>query len=133
MFKVRIENQLTAAPEQVWQVLRTFSLAYFKGYPHTVTGQGVGTERRFELPDGEMVERIIAIDEAERSLSYVIVKGPWPVTDYTANIQVRESETGSLVTWSAEFHAGADPESTAEMIAKTFKTNLRAIEKYLSA
>ena len=134
MLKVHIERALAATPQRAWDVLRTFNLAYFKNFPHTITGTGPGAERTFAQPDGEMTERVIALDDAAMTLSYKIVSGPWPVSDYTATICVTPHNAGCQVTWSADFNVtGADPEKTADFVAGTFKMNLRALEKYLAS
>ena len=134
MLKIQIENKLTSSADEAWQVLRTFKLSYFKGFPYTINGSGVGAERSFAMPDGEMTERISAFDEQNMTLSYVIVEGPWPVKNYTATIKVKAEEEGCLVSWSAVFEPDqADPETTAERVAGTFKMNLRALDKFLNA
>ena len=134
MLKVQIERQLAAPPERAWDVLRTFGLSYFKNYPYTLTGSGLGAERSFNLPDGEMTERISAFDDPAMTLSYTIVSGPWPVSDYSATILVAPGDEGCRVTWSARFNTdSADPEKTADLVASTFKMNLRALEKYLAS
>ena len=94
----------------------------------------MGAERSFALPQGEMTERITAFSDPDMFLSYTIVKGPWPVKNYTASIQVAAAGEGCNVTWSAKFETDSeDAEDTAEMVAGTFKMNLRAIEKFISS
>lgn len=133
MLKVQIERPIAAPAQRAWAVLRTFGLDYFKGYPHTVTGSGIGAERTFTLPDGEMTERISAFDDAGMHLDYIIVHGPWPVTNYTATIRVSPEGEGCLVTWSAAFSATENnTDVAAELVYNTFKANLRALEKFVS-
>ena len=133
MTTVTINRTIPALSEKVWELLKTFRLDYFPGYKHTVTGEGAGTERTFRLPDGEMTERIATFDDAAMTLTYEIVASPWPVTDYLATVRVEPSGVGVEVTWSAEFEpAGASEEKIVELIAGTFKMNLKALEKYLA-
>ena len=134
MTEIQITRAIPAPAEQVWEILKTFRLDYFPGYPHTVTGEGVGAERTFSLPNGEMTERLVSFDDQAMTLTYEIVAGPWPVRDYLATIRVEDSGGDAEVAWSAAFDTeGASEEKAVELVSGTFKMNLRAIEKFLAA
>lgn len=133
MTHISVERLIQADPDRVWRMLRTFRLDYFKGFPHTVSGSGVGARRTFNLPDGEMTEVIHVLDDRRMSLQYQIVQGPWPVKDYTAQIAVTPAEGGSRVVWSAEFEPdGVEEDRALQIVEGTFSMNLRAIEKLFS-
>lgn len=128
MTHVSVERLIPASPDVVWRVLRSFRLDYFKDFPHTVSGSGVGALRTFRLPDGEMTEIVHVLDDRRMALQYGIVQGPWPVRDYTAQISVTPAEGGSRVVWSAEFEPdGVEEAAALKIVESTFKMNLRAI------
>ena len=131
MTSVRVTRTISASPEAAWRVLRSFRLDYFPGYPHTVTGEGIGTERSFKVPGGPMAERITALDDKTMTLRYEIVENPWPVTDYLAEIQVSPAEGGAEITWSADFEPTGEENEAVEIVEGTFKMNLKALEKNL--
>jgi hypothetical protein len=134
MTNVTITRAIPAPPEKVWKILRTFSLEYMQGFPHTLTGSEIGAERSFKLPDGEMIERIFAFDDPGMALSYRLVKSPWPVTGYSASVRVAPGEVGAAVTWTADFEPdGVTEEAAVQIVEGTIKLNLRLIEKLFSA
>ena len=132
MTTVRVTRTISAPPEAAWRILRSFRLDYFPGYPHTVTGGGVGAERSFKVSGGPMSERITALDDEAMTLHYEIVENPWPVTDYLAKIQVAPVADGAEITWSADFEPTGAESEAVEIVAGTFKMNLKALEKHLT-
>ena len=120
MTTVRVTRMIPSPPEKLWGILRSFRLDYFPGYPHTVTGEGPGTERSFKVPGGPMAERITALDDDAMSLSYEISVNPWPVTDYLATITVSPAEDGAEVAWSADFEPVGAEEAAIDIVDASF-------------
>lgn len=50
---------------------------------------------------GEVIERILEVDAADRRFSYSIIEG-FPLESHVATVRVLESGTGSLVTYDTE-------------------------------
>lgn len=75
----------------------------------------VGAVRRLTLQDGGVVvERLVALDDERRVLTYAILESPFAVRRYVATIRVAPvTDAGrTFVEWSAEFDADAADEET---------------------
>jgi hypothetical protein len=87
------------------------------------------------LPDGEMTERITAFDDEAMTLSYEVVSGPWPAREYLATVRIAPGVAAGTreVAWSADYEPeGADEAAVTDLVAGTFKMNLKALEKFLA-
>lgn len=93
----------------------------------------VGAHRKLTLGDGAViVEELAARDDAGMTLSYTIVEGPLPVTDYRATITVvADGEGKSKMTWGSTFKpaAGAEPAKVEEMIGGIYQAGLDNLAK----
>jgi hypothetical protein len=104
---------IPAPVDRVWAIIRDFN-----GLPdwHPAitrseiedgkTGDAVGAIRSFFLVDGAHVrEQLVALDDLQRTLSYIFVKPAFPVTDYVSHIRVSPVTDGggAFVEWSAQF------------------------------
>lgn len=135
MTTVTQTRTINAPAVKIWAVLRSFGLDYFPGYPHTLIGEGVGATRTFKLPDGEMMEKVVAHNDQKMRLSYTFLSSPWPIRDYFATIQVREVEGGaSEVEWSATFEPEeVSEEAATQIVTGTFRINLKGLEKFITS
>jgi uncharacterized protein YndB with AHSA1/START domain len=92
-----------------------------------------GDIRFVEFADGmgSGRERILAHDDAGRTLRYAYLEGPIPLQDYTATMTVLPTADGSRFVWSASFNAGSAEEADAlgEMVLGMF----RAAQDHLKA
>ena len=115
-------TRLSASPEEVWELVGDFN-GVPKGHPAIAksTLEDGGKVRRVRTADGaEGVERLITYDAAGMSYSYKTLKGPAPVTDYTATLSVKAADGGSLVTWSGEFVPVGISKADAERAVRGF-------------
>lgn len=65
-----------------------------------------GAVRHLVTADGEVVEeRLVALDDRQRTLAYVFVRSPYAVEDYRATMRVTEipGTATTLVEWWADF------------------------------
>ncbi|MGW5646804.1 SRPBCC family protein [Saccharopolyspora sp. NPDC003752] len=135
---------IEASAEQVWQVVRDFD-----GLPRwhaaiegsEIEGGGVadavGCVRHLTLADGGVVrERLVSLDDAERSYTYDFVESPFPVRSYRSTIRVAPiTGTGhSFVEWYSYWDADAADE---EKMDKTFahgvyRTGLNGLREFLA-
>ena len=102
----------------VWAVMRDF--IGLTAWSNVVTearisngkaSDQVGAIRELTIGDGSVfVETLVSHSDHERSLSYDIVDGPLPVSDYIATMRVHPVTDGDLsfVSWSAEFDTSDD-------------------------
>ena len=97
----------------------------------------VGAVRNLTLGDGgKVVERLIALDDRDRRLTYTIVESPFPVRDYVSTLHVLALTSGGecVVTWSVRFDCDLDE---AERLSAFFGrdvygTGLEGLVAYLS-
>jgi hypothetical protein len=73
-------------------------------------------ERRIAIgPDKSIHERLLALDDAARTLSYSIpVNVPFPVTSYRATMRVTPRGAGCELEWSASYDCAPDAAATVE-------------------
>lgn len=86
----------------------------------------VGCVRRLTLSDGgQVVERLLQLDDVERSYTYNFVETDFPVRSYVSTIRFKPvTDSGhTFVEWWADFDADADAE--AELLAG-FRDNVFA-------
>ncbi len=113
MPKVYVSAVIDAPIEQVWHKIRDF-----EGLPGWVPaiaasslsggpGDRVGAERSLTLAGNgaTVVERLLALDDANHSLSYAIIEAPLPVANYVSHIRLRPVTMGkrTFAEWSGEF------------------------------
>lgn len=108
MASVQTSITIDAPAKDVWETVRAFG--NIDHYTPPVTraesdGDGVGMTRVLTLQDGvQVTERLEALDDEERALSYVIVEAPLPVKDYVSTMAVRSAGEGRCeVTWECTF------------------------------
>jgi hypothetical protein len=139
MSAVHVNEPVAAPAERVWELVRDFGGIAKWGGPAlqscTVEGEGVGAIRRIGLPGGlAIAERLEALDEAGRSLSYAIVeKSPIPVKDYLSTIRIVEDGPQSCrVDWSSTFTPdGASEERAQAMIRGVYTGGIAGLRKAL--
>ena len=122
MVQVTVETQLSASPAEVWKLVGNFN-GVPKWHPAIAKSalEDGGRIRRVRTADGaEGVERLLTYDAAGMSYSYRTLKGPAPVTDYTATLSVKAADGGSLVTWSGEFVPVGISKADAEQAIRGF-------------
>ncbi|MGC4026556.1 MAG: DUF4331 family protein [Mesorhizobium sp.] len=112
---------LAAPPDQVWALLGQFDAKWHPLVGRVqLTGEGVGQLRTVETVDGKtIIERLDAMDEANRSYSYTGISGI-PASDYTGTLTVSPKGSGCTVEWRAQFLAN----DQATLIVKLIVTTL---------
>lgn len=130
---------IPAPPGDVWRTVRDFD-----GLPgwhpaiaaSTLTAGAsaseIGAVRTLSLADGgTVVERLVALDDHDRSLVYAIVESPFPVTGYRSTIRVVPlTSTGeSFVEWSLVFDCDhVDAERLEDLFGQgVFATGLEGL------
>ena len=126
--------EISASPEQVWQLIGGFdSLPDWLPYiPSSKVTEG-GRVRHLANPDGDtIVERLEVFNDKERYYTYSIMKAPFPVTDYLSTIRVKEGTDGktSLVEWSGNFTpVGVSDEEAINLFHGIYKDGLEALQQ----
>lgn len=130
---------INASADEVWHVVRDFD-GLPKWHPGISTSEiegaqpsdSVGCVRHLTVPDGsEIRERLVMLDDAERTYRYDILDGPFPVRRYRATLRVRPvtSERAAFVEWSADYDTDASTESELDTTFAdgVFGTGLRGL------
>lgn len=132
------EVSVKQAPAAVWAKVGDFNglnnwhPAIAKSEIESGTNNQVGAVRKLTLGDGAVIrEELVSRDDAAMSLSYKIVEGPLPVTDYLSSITVAADGEGSKVTWKGDFKAaaGAEPAKVVEVIGGIYQGGLDNLAK----
>ncbi|GAB3297347.1 SRPBCC family protein [Parasphingorhabdus pacifica] len=127
MAKSYASRLIPASAKEVWAAIRDFD-----GLPQwhpgissstlaeNAHGTEVGAVRILVLADGaEVREQLVALDDAERTLTYDILSGPFPVRSYRATLRAFpiSGSDQCLVEWFAHYDADAVDEADLD---KTF-------------
>ncbi len=136
MVDVQVSERVAAPAAAVWEILSDFGgvARYSPGIEHCeVRGEGVGAVRALTLPGGATLEeRLESLDPAARRLSYSIVRGPIPVKNYLATIEVREEGSGCRIDWGSAFEpVGLDDERARSMIEGVYRGGIAGVRKAL--
>ncbi len=116
--QVKASSVIPAPVDRVWALLRDFNglPAWLPGVTQSRIEEGgapdrIGSVRRLELADGAVLrEKLLALSDWERSVTYSILESQLPIRDYKSTIRVRPVTDGDLsfITWEGEFDAVGD-------------------------
>lgn len=143
MASVYTSTVIAAPIDRVWELVRDFNglPGWMPGIEASEIEGGVaasttGAVRRMTLGRGagEARERLDALSETDRSITYSLIKGPLPIDGLVATIQLRPVTDGNATfgEWRAEVapRAGKEAEAT-ELIGKVFGAGWRGLKKKL--
>jgi len=116
MTKVNVTKTINVSADSAWNKISSFrGIENFSPIEKSITeGEGVGAKRSCFMPDqSEIKETLTKLDNENMHLEYVILSGPFPITDYVSNVLVKSKGANTCeVSWSSEFNT----EVEAEMI-----------------
>jgi hypothetical protein len=108
MPKVTMSTPVAMNADALWQAMGSFA-AIGKWHPMMekveAEGEQKGSLRRLQLIGGaKLVERLEEVSPTERLYRYSILESPLPISDYVAEIRVKDNGDGtSTVEWSSDF------------------------------
>jgi hypothetical protein len=120
---------LDADPDEVWSVIGSFDLSWHPRVAKVrLTGTGIGQLRTMETLDGrEIVERLEAIDNDKRSMTYTNVAGI-AASHYTGTLEVKPKGRGSVAEWRVQYLANGQPDIVVKTIVSALqKTGLDSL------
>jgi hypothetical protein len=136
---------IPADPDTVWAAIRDFNglPAWVPAIEASEIEDGalvdqVGAVRKLTLGGGGGIvrERLVALDDRARSLTYAILESPFPVRDYRSTARVHPLTTtgGSFVSWSVLFDCDLDEaERLSAFFARdVFGSGLEGLVAHLS-
>lgn len=84
-------------------------------------GEGAGTVRTMVSDGNTFKEKLLAVDEENRKITYTIVEAPLPVTDYEATMQLTDKGDGKTeMIWQSTWEPAGVPLEQVEKIFKGF-------------
>ena len=141
---VTTSTVVPADADTVWRVVRDFDglPAWVPAITASELEDGarsdqVGAVRHLTLADGGTVrERLVALDDRERRLTYAILDSPFPVQDYRSTIRVLPVTASGecVVTWGVLFDCDLDDvERLSTLFGRdVFGNGLSGLVSYLS-
>ena len=144
MTTVYYSRVIDAPAEAVWAIASDFG-ALARWFPFVTASELeprdgarlVGAVRTNHIDDGSVVvERLTALSDQDRRISYDVVGGDAPVQNYGATLTVYEiSDTETaFVTWTATFDTVGEPAPVAEWVRNgIFRDCLVELERVLRA
>jgi Polyketide cyclase / dehydrase and lipid transport len=136
MPETEVTRTLAASADAVWRLVRAFGdLSWVPGDPKVeIRGEGVGQVRIIDRPYGQVHEQLTSLDDAARSLTYVVPRGnPVPVTGYEARMTVSDDGGKGRLTWSCRFEPdGVSEEEAARDIERRYRGAIAVIEAHLT-
>lgn len=118
MAKVTVSKEFNVDSEELWEQVRQFN-NMDKFLPSLVTacsltGSGQGTKRVCGTENGDIIETLTLLDDANKTLEYTIDNddAPLPLVNYTGKVTVKSlGDNKAQFTWSGEFEPKGVPES----------------------
>jgi Polyketide cyclase / dehydrase and lipid transport/Domain of unknown function (DUF4331) len=120
---------LDADPDEVWSAIGSFDLSWHPRVARVrLTGTGIGQLRTMETVDGkEIVERLEAVDNAKRSMTYSNIAGI-AASHYTGTLEVKPQGRGSVAEWRVQYLANGQPDIVVKTIVSALqKTGLESL------
>ncbi len=133
MLQVSVRAEFKSPPAAVWAAVGDFC-GIGKWLPgiQRVEAENQGKRRRVVLPDGKaVVEDEIGRDEAAMSLSYRVVEGPMPFTDYVATVSVVPQASGCAVDWIGNFTPLGPEEKVSRLVNGIYSSALAGLQRFL--
>ena len=119
---VVVTEEVRASAEQIWAVIRDFkTLAENNAAIEScvVDGEGEGATRTLVTGGVTVKERLDALDDNSMTLTYSIVEGDLPITDYQAQVTIeKQSDESSIVHWQGQCEPAGIDEATAKTLVR---------------
>ncbi len=103
-----VQSTVIDAPiDDVWRILRDFN-GHDRWHPAVATSaieggapvDAIGSVRRFRLAaGGELREQLLALSDADFSLTYCLLEAPLPLMGYVASIRLKRVTDGERTLW----------------------------------
>lgn len=92
------------------------------------------THRRLKTVDGgELMEKLLAHDDASMAYTYSIESSPLPVKGYVAEVRVAAEGEGARLTWSSRFLPdGVGDDEASAVIAGIYEAGLANVQTMLT-
>jgi hypothetical protein len=132
MAALTVEGQIPASVDDVWKLVSDFGgFLSAQGLPVEVEGEGVGAIRIVSTQGVRVVERLEAQDDEACTLTYHIVEGPMPFSDYFGTIALSPAgESATTLSWSARYQPNDDTDGAARLIEWVYQGGIKALQRH---
>ena len=117
-----VDVTIAATPDEVWAKVGDFGGVAVL-FPAIESFRLEGDDRIIGMFGMEIRERLLAKDDAARTITYSVIEGV-PVESHTATVSVEPDGTGSKVIWAYD----VSPDEMAPIFGDTYKGALAALE-----
>ncbi len=135
MTKVNVTKTIAVPAGTVWKKISAFEgIEDFSPIARSVVeGRGVGAKRSCFLPDNaEIKERLTKLDDSNMNLEYIILSGPFPLSDYVSNVSVKPVDDSHCeVSWGSQFNTEAEAEMKS-LFEGFYNAIMEGLEKLLN-
>lgn len=143
MPRVLVSTVINAPIERVWHVARDFNglPAWMPGMKASAIEDGrdatsSGAIRRLKLEgtDAVLRERLEALSDDERRITYAVLEGPLPVRKVVTTMHLRPitDSYGTFGEWSSEFQTEPGKEQEGvQYMTRVFNAGWRALKRHL--
>ncbi|KDP21316.1 hypothetical protein JCGZ_21787 [Jatropha curcas] len=137
---LEVDVEIKSSPDKFWNNIRDSTTLFPKAFPHDYKsiqvlqgdGKAAGSIRQFTYGEGSPIvkvsqERIDAVDEAAKEVSYSVIEGDLLkyYKSFKGKLVVLPKGDGSLVKWSCEYEKASDdvgvPHAIKDFVVKNFK------------
>lgn len=140
--KVSETVKLDAPVTKVWSIVGNFPILTWHPAVKSSSatkGNAAGSTRQVDLGGPVLVEELVKRDVKDHSYTYKILDNGLnqqvlPVSHYLSTISVKQSGTGSVVTWSSTFEPapGAAPAEVQKTVQGIYRGGLDNLPKLLA-
>jgi len=117
-----VDVAVKASPDEVWKMVGDFG-GIGEYFPGIESCRLEGDDRVIGLMGMEIRERLLARDDATRTLTYSVVEGV-PIESHTATISVEPEGDG----WRSIWAYNVTPDEMAAVFGDTYKSALVSIQ-----
>jgi mxaD protein len=122
------EISIDRPPDAVWAVVGDFG-GLASWMPGVETCRTDGDTRVIGMLGIEVAERLVARDDAARTLIYAIADGPLPLESHEAAVTVHADGSGTRVTWEVT----VVPDEHVDMFGDIYRQSLEALRAHCEA
>lgn len=139
MVRIVASTVIEAPVGAVWEIVRDFN-GHDRWHPAVADStmergaptDRVGGVRRFHLADGsELREQLLALDDAEMTMSYCLLDTPVPLFNYVAHVRLLPVTDGDMTfwQWASRFDtpAGREREMKASVTNDIYLAGMEAV------
>lgn len=128
MAEGKAEVTIDRTPDEVWAVVGRFE-GLDEWMPGIDSCEMDGDVRKLQSQGMELHEQLVNRDEAAKTISYSLIKGPIPLEHHLATISVEPDGEGSKLTWAYEVR----PDAMAAAFAPVYEGSVQTVKQQLES